>query len=133
MILETRETARGLIVNLSDVLFDTGSAKLKPGAREKLARVAGILLAHPGLKIEIEGHTDSVGGDDYNQRLSERRAAVGARLPGAAGHRQRPSTAKGFGESGRWPVERDSGRTSAESPRRARRVRRTDRGRQQVR
>jgi len=74
VILETRETARGLIVNVSDVLFDTGSATLKPGAREKLARVAGILASHPDLKIEIEGHTDSVGGNDYNQRLSERRA-----------------------------------------------------------
>jgi outer membrane protein OmpA-like peptidoglycan-associated protein len=76
VILETRETARGLIVNLSDVLFDTGSATLKPGAREKLARVAGILASHPDLHIEIEGHTDSVGADDYNQRLSERRAAA---------------------------------------------------------
>jgi len=74
VILETRETARGLIVNLSDVLFDTGSANLKPGAREKLARVSGILLSHPDLHIEVEGHTDSVGSDDYNQRLSERRA-----------------------------------------------------------
>jgi outer membrane protein OmpA-like peptidoglycan-associated protein len=74
VILETRETARGLIVNLSDVLFDTGSANLKPGAREKLARVAGILASHPDLHIEIEGHTDSVGGEDYNQRLSEKRA-----------------------------------------------------------
>ena len=74
VILETRETARGLIVNVSDVLFDTGSATLKPGAREKLARVAGILASHPDLKIEIEGHTDSVGGNDYNQGLSERRA-----------------------------------------------------------
>jgi outer membrane protein OmpA-like peptidoglycan-associated protein len=74
VILETRETARGLIVNVSDVLFDTASATLKPGAREKLARVAGILASHPDLKIEIEGHTDSVGGDDYNQRLSMRRA-----------------------------------------------------------
>src|SRR5262245_6125513 len=74
VILETRETARGLIVNMSDVLFDTASATLKPGAREKLARVAGILLSYPELKIDIEGHTDSVGGDDYNQDLSERRA-----------------------------------------------------------
>jgi outer membrane protein OmpA-like peptidoglycan-associated protein len=73
-ILETRETARGLIVNLSDVLFDTGSANLKPGAREKLAKVAGILLSHPGLKLQIEGHTDSVGSTEYNQRLSESRA-----------------------------------------------------------
>jgi outer membrane protein OmpA-like peptidoglycan-associated protein len=74
VVLETRETARGLIVNVSDVLFDTGSATLKPGAREKLARVAGILATHADLHIAIEGHTDSVGGDDYNLRLSERRA-----------------------------------------------------------
>lgn len=74
LILETRESARGLIVNMSDVLFDTGSATLKPGAREKLARVAGVLLAYPGLEIDVEGHTDSVGGDTYNQQLSERRA-----------------------------------------------------------
>ena len=73
-ILETRESARGLIVNLSDVLFDTGSATLKPGTREKLAKVGGILLSHPGLKIQVEGHTDSVGDADYNQRLSENRA-----------------------------------------------------------
>jgi outer membrane protein OmpA-like peptidoglycan-associated protein len=76
MILETRDTARGLIVNMSDVLFDFNQYTLRPGAREKLAKVSGILLAHPGLKIEVEGHTDSVGSDDYNQRLSEQRAAA---------------------------------------------------------
>jgi outer membrane protein OmpA-like peptidoglycan-associated protein len=74
VILETRETARGLIVNLSDVLFDTAKSTLKPGAREKLARVSGILVTHPDLKLEVEGHTDSVGSDTYNQGLSERRA-----------------------------------------------------------
>jgi outer membrane protein OmpA-like peptidoglycan-associated protein len=74
IILETRETARGLIVNLSDVLFDTDRASLRPGAREKLSRVAGILLSHPGLKIEVEGHADSTGPTGYNQRLSEHRA-----------------------------------------------------------
>ena len=74
VILETRETARGLIVNLSDVLFDVDKATLRPGAREKLARVAGIISGHPDLKIQIEGHTDSTGSDDYNQALSERRA-----------------------------------------------------------
>ena len=73
-VLETRETARGLIVNLSDVLFDFDKATLRPGAREKLSRIAGILSAHHDLKIEIEGHTDAIGSDDYNQRLSERRA-----------------------------------------------------------
>jgi len=74
VILETRETARGLIINLSDVLFDVDKSTLKPGAREKLARIAGILASHPDLKIEIEGHADSTGSEEYNQRLSERRA-----------------------------------------------------------
>ena len=74
-VLETRETARGLIVNVSDVLFDFNKANLKPGAREKLARVSGILLTTPGLNIEVEGHTDNVGSDSYNQNLSEQRAA----------------------------------------------------------
>jgi outer membrane protein OmpA-like peptidoglycan-associated protein len=74
IILETKESARGLIVNVSDVLFDTGMHTLKPGAREKLARVAGILLTYPDLRLEVDGHTDSVGDDDYNQALSERRA-----------------------------------------------------------
>jgi outer membrane protein OmpA-like peptidoglycan-associated protein len=74
VILETRETARGLIVNLSDVLFDTASSTLKSGAREKLARVSGILISHDGLRLAVEGHTDSVGTNAYNQGLSERRA-----------------------------------------------------------
>jgi outer membrane protein OmpA-like peptidoglycan-associated protein len=99
VILETRESARGLIVNMSDVLFDTASATLKPGAREKLARVAGVLLTYPELGIEIEGHTDSVGGDDYNQDLSERRAdAVRAYLVGQ-GIPAQTAKAEGFGES----------------------------------
>jgi outer membrane protein OmpA-like peptidoglycan-associated protein len=75
-ILDTKREARGLIVNLSDVLFDFNKASLKPGAREKLSKLAGILLAYPGVyHMEIEGHTDSVGSDDYNQKLSEDRAA----------------------------------------------------------
>lgn len=74
LILETRDSARGLIVNMSDVLFDTGKYTLRPGAREKLAKIAGIILAYPGLKLEIEGYTDSVGTDEHNQKLSERRA-----------------------------------------------------------
>jgi outer membrane protein OmpA-like peptidoglycan-associated protein len=73
-ILETRETARGLIVNISDVLFDFDKYTLKPGAREKLAKVSGILLAYPGLKIQLEGHTDSIGSDEYNMKLSQERA-----------------------------------------------------------
>jgi outer membrane protein OmpA-like peptidoglycan-associated protein len=73
-VLETRETARGLIVNINDVLFDFNKYTLKPGAREKLAKVSGILLAYPGLKLQLEGHTDSVGSDDYNLNLSQQRA-----------------------------------------------------------
>jgi outer membrane protein OmpA-like peptidoglycan-associated protein len=73
-ILQTRDSARGLIVSMSDVLFDTGKYSLKPGAREKLAKVAGILLAYPGLDIAVGGYTDNVGGDDMNQKLSENRA-----------------------------------------------------------
>ncbi len=73
-ILQTRESARGLIVSMSDVLFDTGKYSLKPGAREKLAKVAGILLAYPGLNIEVGGYTDNVGADAMNQTLSENRA-----------------------------------------------------------
>jgi outer membrane protein OmpA-like peptidoglycan-associated protein len=73
-ILQTRDSARGLIVSMSDVLFDSGKYSLKPGAREKLAKVAGILLAYPGLNIEVGGYTDNVGGDAMNQTLSENRA-----------------------------------------------------------
>ena len=73
-ILQTRDSARGLIVSMSDVLFDTGKYSLKAGAREKLAKVAGILLAYPGLNIEVGGYTDNVGGDTMNQTLSENRA-----------------------------------------------------------
>jgi outer membrane protein OmpA-like peptidoglycan-associated protein len=75
LILQTRDSARGLIVSMSDVLFDTGKYSLKPGAREKLAKVAGILLAYPALNIEVGGYTDNVGGDDMNQTLSENRAS----------------------------------------------------------
>jgi outer membrane protein OmpA-like peptidoglycan-associated protein len=73
-ILATRDSARGLVANMSDVLFRSGSFELLPGARERLAKVSGIVLAYPSLHVAIEGHTDSVGSDDYNQQLSERRA-----------------------------------------------------------
>jgi outer membrane protein OmpA-like peptidoglycan-associated protein len=74
-ILETRDTERGLVVNMSDVLFDSGKHTLRPLAREKLAKISGIVLAYPGLKLQAEGHTDSVGSDAFNQKLSEKRAA----------------------------------------------------------
>jgi outer membrane protein OmpA-like peptidoglycan-associated protein len=74
MILATTDTARGLIVNMSDVLFDFNQATLKPGAKEKLAKISGILLAYPSLHLSVEGYTDSIGSDDYNLKLSQRRA-----------------------------------------------------------
>lgn len=73
-VLATTDTARGLIVNMPDVLFATARYDLTPEARVKLAKVSGIVLAYPGLRMQVEGHTDSVGGDEYNQRLSEQRA-----------------------------------------------------------
>jgi len=75
-ILATRDTARGLVVNLSDVLFDTGKYTLRPMAREKLAKISGIILVYPDLRLAIEGNTDSVGGDAMNQELSEQRAGA---------------------------------------------------------
>ncbi|HEU0138381.1 MAG TPA: OmpA family protein [Bryobacteraceae bacterium] len=97
MILETRDSARGLIVNMSDVLFDFNKYTLKPDAREKLAKMSGIVLAHPGLKLAIEGHTDSVGSDEYNQKLSEQRA--GAVRDYLVQQGVQDPTATGFGES----------------------------------
>ena len=73
-VLNTQETARGLVVNMSDVLFDFNKYTLKPEAREKLAKVSGILLSYPNLKLQIEGYTDNIGSDEYNQKLSEERA-----------------------------------------------------------
>ena len=73
-ILATRDSARGLVANMSDVLFRSGSFELTPGARERLAKVSGIVLAYPSLHVSVEGHTDAIGGDQYNQDLSEHRA-----------------------------------------------------------
>ena len=98
-VLETRDTARGLIVNMSDVLFDTGKFTLRPQAREKLAKVAGIVSGHPGLKLDVEGHTDSVGGDDYNQKLSEQRAGAVREYLTKEGMAANSVTAKGFGKN----------------------------------
>jgi outer membrane protein OmpA-like peptidoglycan-associated protein len=75
-VLDTKDTERGLVVSMPDVLFDPGQYTLKPAARERLARISGIVLAYPELKLQIEGYTDSTGSDEFNQRLSEKRAAT---------------------------------------------------------
>jgi outer membrane protein OmpA-like peptidoglycan-associated protein len=99
VIFATRDTARGLIVSLSDVLFDTGQSTLRPVAREKLAKISGIVLAYPDLKLAIEGNTDSVGSDAMNQQLSEQRAGsvrdylAKENIPAAS------MTSRGFGKT----------------------------------
>jgi outer membrane protein OmpA-like peptidoglycan-associated protein len=98
-ILQTHDTARGLIVNMSDVLFDTGKYSLRPLAREKLAKVAGIVSGYPGLRLDVEGHTDSVGGDDYNQRLSEQRGGAVRDYLTQQGMATSSVTSKGFGKT----------------------------------
>ena len=99
LILETRDSARGLIVNISDVLFDSGQYTLKPAAREKLAKVSGIVLAHPGLRLEVEGHTDSIGSDEFNQQLSEKRAASVRDFLVQQGIAMNAVSASGFGKT----------------------------------
>lgn len=98
-VLQTRDTARGLIVNMSDVLFDTGKFTLRTAAREKLAKISGIVLAHPGLKLEVEGHTDNVGGEEYNQLLSEQRASGVLEFLVQQGLPESSVTSRGFGKS----------------------------------
>jgi len=115
-ILKTRETARGLVVSMSDVLFDTGKYSLKPGAREKLAKVAGILLAYPGLDIEVGGYTDNVGGDAMNQTLSENRARSVRDYLVEQGVATASVSAKGFGNT--LPVATNANATGRQQNRR---------------
>lgn len=98
-VLETRDSARGLIVSMSDVLFDTGQYSLKPGAREKLAKVAGILISYPGLNIQVGGYTDNIGGDDMNQKLSENRADTVLKYLVQQGVTTNSVSANGFGNT----------------------------------
>ena len=98
-ILETRDTPRGLVVNMGDVLFDTGKFDLRSQAREKLAKLSGIVLAHPGLKLAIEGYTDSTGSDELNRKLSQDRADAVRGYLTEQGLPQDSVTAQGFGKS----------------------------------
>jgi outer membrane protein OmpA-like peptidoglycan-associated protein len=98
-VLQTRDTPRGLVVNMSDVLFDTGKYSLRPLAREKLAKVAGIVGGHPGLRLDVEGYTDSVGSDMYNQKLSENRGTSVRDYLTGQGMASDSVSSKGFGKS----------------------------------
>jgi outer membrane protein OmpA-like peptidoglycan-associated protein len=99
LVLETRDTARGLVVNMSDVLFDSGKFTLRPLAREKLAKISGIVLAYPSLKLAIEGNTDSVGTEAFNQQLSEQRAEGVRSYLAQQGVPESSTTATGFGKT----------------------------------
>jgi outer membrane protein OmpA-like peptidoglycan-associated protein len=99
LILETRDTARGLVVNMSDVLFDSGQYSLRPMAREKLAKISGIVLAYPTLMLAVEGNTDSVGTEEFNQTLSEKRAESVRTYLTRQGVPEGSTTAAGFGKS----------------------------------
>jgi outer membrane protein OmpA-like peptidoglycan-associated protein len=99
LILETRDTARGLVVNMSDVLFDSGKYTLRPMAREKLAKISGIVLAYPSLKLAVEGNTDSVGTELFNQELSEQRASGVRTYLTQQGVPESSTTATGFGKT----------------------------------
>jgi len=98
-IMETRDSARGLIVCMSDVLFDSSQATLTPGAREKLTKVFGIVQSQPGLRLEIEGHTDSLGPDEFNQKLSEQRSLAVRDYLAQQGIPTAHVTARGLGEN----------------------------------
>ncbi|HTB96924.1 MAG TPA: OmpA family protein [Terracidiphilus sp.] len=115
-ILETRDSARGLIVSMSDVLFDTGHYTLKSGAREKLAKIAGILIAYPGLNIAVGGYTDNVGGDEMNQKLSENRAGAVREFLVQQGVVAGSVSATGFGSSS--PVASNENSTGRQENRR---------------
>lgn len=116
-ILETRDTPRGLVVNMGDVLFDFGKYELRSEAREKLAKLSGIILGHPGLELAVEGHTDNVGSEELNQKLSENRAETVRAYLIQQGLAEASVTSRGFGET--TPVADNS---TAEGRQRNRRV-----------
>ncbi len=98
-ILPTTDTARGLKVNMADVLFETAKFDLQPAAREALAKLSGIVEAHRGLKLQVEGYTDSIGTDAYNQSLSENRAGTVRAYMLAQGVDPNAVTSLGYGKS----------------------------------
>jgi outer membrane protein OmpA-like peptidoglycan-associated protein len=96
-VLPTTDTARGLVVNMGDVLFDTGKADLRPQAREALAKLSGIVLNYPSLHLTVEGHTDNTGSAEFNQVLSEKRADGVRDYLVAQGLKPDSLSAQGFG------------------------------------
>lgn len=98
-ILQTQDTPRGLVVRMSDVLFATGHYQLTPDAKMALAKMAGVLLAYPGLKVEVDGYTDSTGSDEVNQTLSDKRAEAVRNFLVSQGVSPDTITSQGFGSA----------------------------------
>jgi len=115
-ILQMKDRARRLIAHMSDVLFDTGKYSLKAGEREKLAKISGIVLVYPSLALEVEGHSDSVGSNDFNLQLSENRANSVRDFLIGQGIVSSAIGAHGYGES--QPVATDDTATGRQQNRR---------------
>jgi outer membrane protein OmpA-like peptidoglycan-associated protein len=115
-VVETRETARGLVLNLPDILFDTGRSRLKPEAREVLSKVVGILMVAPGYKLRVEGHTDSTGRPALNQKLSEERAISVFTYLAESGIAEDAMTPAGYGET--QPIESNQNEAGRQKNRR---------------
>lgn len=98
-ILQTRQTPRGLVVTMSHVLFNTGKYNLLPQTREALAKLSGVLLAYPGLKLEIDGYTDNTGSEQTNDTLSQQRADAVRDYLTQQGVPAASITSRGLGES----------------------------------
>jgi outer membrane protein OmpA-like peptidoglycan-associated protein len=96
--LKAKKTDRGFVLTLGDVLFATGKADLMPGAQRTIDQLAAFLHKYPAKKVSIEGHTDSVGSEDYNQVLSQRRAESVQSAIMARGISSDRISAKGLGE-----------------------------------
>jgi outer membrane protein OmpA-like peptidoglycan-associated protein len=97
-VLQTTDTPRGLVVNMADVLFETGKYALSQDAQLKLAKLSGIIQAHPGLNLGIEGHTDTTGSTDFNMTLSQQRADAVRQFLISQGLSADTITAKGMGQ-----------------------------------
>ena len=98
-ITNLRETSRGIVISLSDILFDVNKATLKPGAQSNIGRIAAVLKQYPDKQIAVEGHTDATGSDSYNQKLSEDRAAAVRAALVQGGVDPASITSKGLGET----------------------------------
>jgi len=97
-VLQTTDTPRGLVVNMADVLFETGKYALSQDAQLKLAKLSGIIQAHPGLNLAIEGHTDTTGSEDFNMKLSQQRADTVREFLISQGMSPDTITARGMGQ-----------------------------------